>query len=102
MTYGNLHGCTPFPTVPSAPSPRRAQYNTWLNSKATDEQRFLLEAAFTSIEFYMDHHKEHSKPWGVRYVADVPVVGKLIGFLWEVYVERRTKRRELKRARKQV
>ena len=30
------------------------------------EQRYLLEAAFTSLEYYMEHHKEHSKPWLVR------------------------------------
>lgn len=41
---------------------KRSQFNTWLNYKASTEQKFLLMAAFSSLEYFIEHHKEHSKP----------------------------------------
>ena len=31
---------------------KRSQFNTWLNYKATQEQRVLLDAAFTSLAYF--------------------------------------------------
>jgi len=81
---------------------KRSQFNTWLNYKATTEQKILLQAAFSSLEYYIEHHKEYSKPFFVTYVRDVPILGKLIGVIWETYVERRTARRKARAARKKA
>lgn len=45
---------------------KRAQFNEWLNYKATTEQKLLFTSAFTSLTHFIEHHKEHSKPRLVR------------------------------------
>lgn len=50
---------------------KRAQFTTWLNYKATTEQKYLLMAAFSSLEYFIDHHKEHSKPFFIRCVIAI-------------------------------
>ena len=84
---------------------KRQQFNNWLNKRATQEERFLLDAAFSSLGYYIDHHAEHSKPLIVRYFKEVPLIGRALNFLWAQRVKQRIaardRARERKRKRKQ-
>ena len=42
---------------------RRQLFQQWLNRKATEDQKTLVTACFTSLTHYLDTHESHSMPW---------------------------------------
>jgi len=44
-------------------SHRRQQFQLWLNNKATDEERLLLKAAFSSLNYFVQTSEKSSSRW---------------------------------------
>ena len=44
-------------------SERRQLFQQWLNRKATDDEKTLVKASFTSLIHFLDSHDEYSMPW---------------------------------------
>lgn len=59
---------------------RRQLFQQWLNRDATEDQKTLVKAAFTSLAYYLDTHEDHSMPWYIASGAKLPLVGGLISW----------------------
>ena len=59
-------------------SERRTNFQQWLNRDATKDDKQLCKAAFVSLQHYMKVHGEHSMPWLVQALAQLPVLGFLV------------------------
>ena len=59
-------------------SERRTNFQQWLNRDATKDDKQLCKAAFVSLQHYMKAHGEHSMPWLVQALAQLPVLGSLV------------------------
>ena len=59
---------------------RQQLFQGWLNREATEDQKTLVKAAFTSLAYYLDTHEDHSMPWYVVTGTKLPIVGGLVAF----------------------
>merc|ERR1712216_335636 len=79
---------------------RRQNFQQWLNRKATDDEKVLVKAAFTSLIHFLKLHEDHSMPAVLQGLAQVPLVGGVVAWgyqkqhqLWLEAQERRAKKR---------
>ena len=59
---------------------QRELFQKWLNFKASEDEKLLTKAAFTSLNHYLKNHSDHSMPWLIQYLATFPLVGGF--FTW--------------------
>jgi hypothetical protein len=72
---------------------RRTNFQKWLNAKATKDEKTLVKAAFTSLEFFRDAHEDHSMPPIVALLANIPLLGRLIVWIYQKQHNMRMKMR---------
>ena len=41
---------------------RRTNFQKWLNAKASKDEKTLVKATFTSLQFFLQAHEDHSMP----------------------------------------
>ena len=75
---------------------QRQLFQKWLNNAASDDEKLLTKAAFTSLSHYLKMHTDHSMPGMVQYLATFPVVGGLVTWAYkeqhELWLKARAKR----------
>merc|ERR1712021_222419 len=62
-------------------------FQKWLNNVASEDEKLLTKAAFTSLSHYLKMHSDHSMPVMIQHLAAFPVVG---GFFTWAYKEQPT------------
>lgn len=84
---------------------QRTHFQKWLNNEASEDEKLLSKAAFTSLSHYLKMHSDHSMPWLVQYLASFPLVGWCFTGLYKKQHElwlRYRARRNARIARKSV
>ena len=75
---------------------QRQLFQKWLNNVASEDEKLLTKAAFTSLSHYLKMHSDHSMPVMIQHLAAFPVVGGF--FTWaykeqhELWLKARAKR----------
>merc|ERR1711935_537455 len=78
---------------------QRQLFQKWLNNVASEDEKLLTKAAFTSLSHYLKMHSDHSMPVMIQHLAAFPVVGGFFTWAYKEQHELRLKARA-KRNRK--
>ena len=62
---------------------QRQLFQKWLNNAASDDEKLLTKAAFTSLMHYLRMHSDHSMPWLIQYSANLPLLGGYITWAYK-------------------